>query len=1053
MNMQLTAASLSGEARRARIAKALVFAAVLLGVSAIIVLAASFQGVSAFADESLNDSEISVDVSGQFEGHSSVLYDSTNGLPTSEANAITETSEGFIWIGSYSGLIRYDGTTFERIDSTTGIASVVCLYVDAQNRLWIGTNDGGIAMMDKGDVRRWTKDDGLRSLSIRSIVEDESGTIYVATTSGLAKIDENLKLSTVDEPQLNGQYIRSLQLGPDSVIYGVTTDGAIFTISGGKLSGYHAAESMGISGVISLLPDPQKPGYVYIGTSRSSLYYGNLDDGMKDADVLDASPLSYINSIKLIEDQIWLCADNGIGIIENGVCSRLSHVPLDNSVEHVMTDYEGNLWFTSSRQGVMKIVPNQFLDVFEKYGLEPVVVNSTCVGDDVLYIGTDSGLRVVDKQNVITSLPLTNATTASGELLNDVHDLFDMLGSCRIRSIVRDTQGSIWFSTYSHYGLVRYSDGRATCFTKSDGMLSERVRTVTELDDGSIMAACSGGGVVRIMGNEIIKRYDETSGLSNTEILTIAQTSKNELLFGSDGDGIYLVTDSNITRMGTESGLTSDVVMRLKPDAAHNVIWIITSNSIAFMTEDHTIQTVLNFPYSNNFDMHLSKDEKMWVLSSNGIYVVPVSEMLANGDINPVHYNSDNGLPCMATANSFSALTEDGFLYMAGGTGVARVNIDTPFESVGDVKMAVPYIEVDGQMTYPNDDGSFTIPSHAQKLTIYSFAFAYSLLNPNVTYYLDGFDRESTTLVSSELSPIDYTNLGGGEYRFVMQLQDSLGRGNSELAIQIKKEYAIYEMLWFRILCALAIIGIITATVLLYVRRKTRALTKKHEETKQLIREITQAFAKVIDMKDKYTNGHSSRVAEYTVMLACELGYDEETVERYQSIALLHDVGKIGVPANVLNKKGRLTDEEFRIIKSHSALGYHALKDISIMPELAIGAGAHHERPDGKGYPRGLKGDEIPRVAQIIAVADTFDAMYSNRPYRDRMNFDKVVSIIKEVRGTQLASDVVDAFLRLVDKGEFRDPDDHGGGSTEDIDNIHRKFERERGRQEAQQTE
>ncbi len=98
-----------------------------------------------------------------------------------------------------------------------------------------------------------------------------------------------------------------------------------------------------------------------------------------------------------------------------------------------------------------------------------------------------------------------------------------------------------------------------------------------------------------------------------------------------------------------------------------------------------------------------------------------------------------------------------------------------------------------------------------------------------------------------------------------------------------------------------------------------------------------------------------------------------------------------------------------------------------------------HERPDGKGYPNHLKGDEIPRVAQIIAVADCFDAMYSNRPYRNRMNFEKVVSIIKEVAGTQLAPDVVDAFLRLVDKGEFRSPDDDGGGSMENIENIRKK--------------
>ena len=196
-------------------------------------------------------------------------------------------------------------------------------------------------------------------------------------------------------------------------------------------------------------------------------------------------------------------------------------------------------------------------------------------------------------------------------------------------------------------------------------------------------------------------------------------------------------------------------------------------------------------------------------------------------------------------------------------------------------------------------------------------------------------------------------------------------------------------------------------------------------------------------MKDKYTNGHSTRVAEYTAMLARELGYDEETIENYYNIALLHDIGKIGVPPEVLNKSGKLDDNEFSIIKSHAAQGYNVLKDISIMPELAIGAGSHHERPDGQGYPKGLEGDKIPRVAQIIAVADTFDAMYSDRPYRKRMNFEKAVSIVQAVAGSQLQEDVVDAFLRLVEKGEFRAPDDTGGGTTEDIDNIRKKFEDE----------
>jgi energy-coupling factor transport system substrate-specific component len=225
--------------------------------------------------------------------------------------------------------------------------------------------------------------------------------------------------------------------------------------------------------------------------------------------------------------------------------------------------------------------------------------------------------------------------------------------------------------------------------------------------------------------------------------------------------------------------------------------------------------------------------------------------------------------------------------------------------------------------------------------------------------------------------------------------------------------------------------------VIYLLRNQVHELRKKNREHRIYIRELSEAIAKVIDMKDKYTNGHSSRVAKYTAMLAKELGYDKETVEKYYSIALLHDVGKIGIPKEVLGKPGKLTADEYEIIKSHAAKGYDVLKDISIMPELAVGAQAHHERPDGRGYPNRLQGNDIPPVAQIISVADCFDAMYSDRPYRSRMNFDRAVSIIREVSGTQLSPDVVDAFLRLVKKGEFRDPDDNGGGSMENIENIH----------------
>ncbi|HAU50389.1 MAG TPA: histidine kinase, partial [Clostridiales bacterium] len=299
-----------------------------------------------------------------------------------------------------------------------------------------------------------------------------------------------------------------------------------------------------------------------------------------------------------------------------------------------------------------------------------------------------------------------------------------------------------------------------------------------------------------------------------------------------------------------------------------------------------------------------------------------------------------------------------------------------------------------------------------------------------------------------ELKPVDYTNLSGGEYFFKMQLLDVYGEVQQEISVRIVKKESLREATWFRAFIILGFVGVVIVLAYLASYQRMKKLKAKEQEQTLLIREIVEAFAKVIDMKDRYTNGHSTRVAEYTEMLARELGYDDETVEKYRNIALLHDIGKVGISSETLNKPGRLTDEEFKEIKSHSGKGYNVLKNISIMPELAIGARDHHERPDGRGYPRGITGDEIPRVAQIIAVADTFDAMYSDRPYRKRMNFEKTISIIKEVSGTQLAEDVVEAFLRLVEKGEFRAEDDNGGGSTEDITNIHKKQDADKAAQD-----
>ena len=178
--------------------------------------------------------------------------------------------------------------------------------------------------------------------------------------------------------------------------------------------------------------------------------------------------------------------------------------------------------------------------------------------------------------------------------------------------------------------------------------------------------------------------------------------------------------------------------------------------------------------------------------------------------------------------------------------------------------------------------------------------------------------------------------------------------------------------------------------------------------------QMVQALANTIDAKDSYTNGHSTRVAKYSVMLAQRMGYTGDALERLRYAALLHDIGKIGVPKEIINKPSKLTDEEYAVIKTHPVIGSNILKEITEIPDISIGARWHHERYDGKGYPDGLKGEEIPELARIIGVADAYDAMTSKRSYRDVIAQEKVLGEVERCRGTQFDPKIADIMLELI---------------------------------------
>lgn len=206
------------------------------------------------------------------------------------------------------------------------------------------------------------------------------------------------------------------------------------------------------------------------------------------------------------------------------------------------------------------------------------------------------------------------------------------------------------------------------------------------------------------------------------------------------------------------------------------------------------------------------------------------------------------------------------------------------------------------------------------------------------------------------------------------------------------------------------------------------ANTDMYDDLEVFVINVVKSLVYAIETKDEYTRGHSERVNRYAMLMATRLRLDEKQSKSLHWASMLHDIGKIGIPETILNKPGALTDAEYRIITSHSNKGCDILKPLEQLSTSLSGVMHHHERYDGQGYPHGLKGEDIPMLGRIIAVADTFDAITSNRAYRPGKTAKEALEIIEKVAGTQLDPDLVDVFKEVIEEDLTIIKGDSSGG-------------------------
>ncbi len=238
----------------------------------------------------------------------------------------------------------------------------------------------------------------------------------------------------------------------------------------------------------------------------------------------------------------------------------------------------------------------------------------------------------------------------------------------------------------------------------------------------------------------------------------------------------------------------------------------------------------------------------------------------------------------------------------------------------------------------------------------------------------------------------------------------AIARGDFSQRVQLKSRTEIGELA--------ATFNVMSEELEHFVEDLKRAAA----ENRELFMSSIQMLAGAVDEKDPYTRGHSDRVTKYSVLIAKEMGMPEDFLETVQVSAQLHDVGKIGIEDRILKKPGALTAEEFEIMKTHTTKGANILRPVAKLKDMIPGIELHHESLDGRGYPHGIKGDEIPLLPRIIAVADTFDALTTNRPYQQAHDCDDALRIIHSISGKRLDPTAVAALQAIYERGEIRVP-------------------------------
>ena len=762
-------------------------------------------------------------------------YTTTDGLPGMTITDIMQDKKGYIYIGTYDGLVRFDGVEFvnfnRNLDPKYDFIAVRSIFQDSDENIWIGHNDEGATCMTKGgDTIRFTKDDGLPHNSVRAICEDLDHNIWLGTASGLCYLTPERRvvipqgLGELGQSSIQVSKLFCDTAGRVWISTAIAND--LFVFADNTLSRFAGITKIKDPSVNEVSQD--KDGALWFGVAP------HFAVRIKDAEetVFDIGHDHTGGTVmnRIMQDangSYWFAGDSGITIARNGMYSyydRRNGIP-DDYVNEIIQDREGNIWIAYNRGGIEKLSQGKFRTISM-----PITVNAICEDKarGLVWIGADDGVYCYKNNNFVEN------------------DVTRLCKGSRIREVRMTEDGELLVSCYSDLSVVRLlPSGRITRWTVSDGIAGLKCRAAVKISNGDYYIGTTEGLSIIDGKNGAITNITREGGLSNEFIMAIHEDKKGRVWIGTDGGGVYVLEDRKIIKnYTTENGLSGNVVFKID-EFSDGELWITTGTGISKYIEESDGFKVLaasnGLATDGIFQILLDSTHTVWMTSNRGIISTPLSDMekVLDGKkdrVNITGYGASDGLISGgATATSLSMKDSSGRIWFTLIDGFA---IYDPVKA--GINTKAPVVEI---QEYAIDNakrdfggGEIIVPPSAKRLSVKFTGLSFiSSEQIKFSYMLDGFEREYSDW-SADRS-VSYTNLKPGTYSFSVKSRngDNVQSEPSAPITIIKKPY-LWQLKRFWIAVALVLLGI--AVFVLWL--KWRAMRRYQIELEKKVEERTR---------------------------------------------------------------------------------------------------------------------------------------------------------------------------------------------------------------------